>query len=143
MNSFVPDSDHISRFCRKSSVDEEGRITGQAFKLRKEDKEGLSVNWLEYLNLSSREAEITEVRKIYKEKPLAVKDGSKIAVLNVGETRKYVRKESPDKRKIQVVHKELSPKTSHSRIIGNLQLDDLIIFELLANTVKDDYPSVE
>jgi len=146
MSNFVPDSDHISRFCRKGEVSEDGRITGQAFKLRPRDmldKNGLSVNWLESLELGNRGEEINKVRMIHEEKGLPINDKTRIAVLNVGETRKYVRKESPDNREIQVERKETLSDPSHSRIIGDLKQDDAIIFELLANTVKEDYPSQE
>ena len=141
MTELVSDSDHISRFCRRNSVDEDGRITGQAFKLRPLDQEGLSVNWLEYLNLSNRETEIKEVRKIYKKK-LDVTGRSRIAVLNVGETRKYIYDKSPDKRKIQVTNDKPSPDLSHRRITGSLSVDDTIIFNLLAEVAdKESYPA--
>ena len=138
----VPDLDHISRFCRKNSVTEDGRITGQAFKLRPEDKGGYSVNWLEYLELPDRESEVNKVRTIYEEKNLAVKDGAMIAVLNVGETRKYIYEKSPDKRKIQVTNEEPENDPSHSRLIGNLTLEDTKIFDLLAEVAdKEKYPA--
>ena len=49
----IPDSDHISRFCRPMQV-EDGQIQSPAFMLRPKD-ENLSVNWLEFLNIVNRE----------------------------------------------------------------------------------------
>lgn len=62
----VPDQNHIARFCRPMQAPE-GQIQATAFMLR-EDEESLSVNWLEFLNCSSRESEITKIRTIYSEK---------------------------------------------------------------------------
>jgi hypothetical protein len=83
----IPDQHHIARFCRPMQVPD-GQIQATAFMLRK-DEECLSVNWLEFLNRSSRESEIAELRKIYSAK-FNVGARAKIAVLNVGEVREKV-----------------------------------------------------
>jgi len=61
----IPDQNHIARFCRPWQVHEE-QIQATAFMLR-EGEEYLSVNWLEFLNCSNRENEITKLRTIYSE----------------------------------------------------------------------------
>ena len=61
----IPDQNHIARFCRPMQAPE-GQIQATAFMLRK-GEESLSVNWLEFLNCSSRENEITKIQTIYSE----------------------------------------------------------------------------
>jgi hypothetical protein len=53
----IPDTDHVARYCKASTV-EDGEISAAAFMLR-EDERYLSVNWLEELKLPNRAAEIT------------------------------------------------------------------------------------
>ena len=97
----IPDPDHIARFCRPMQVSD-GQIQATAFMLRS-GEESLSVNWLEFLNYSSREREIIEIRNIYSAK-LRVGARAKIAILNVGEVRENVLTESPDRRNIEILH---------------------------------------
>lgn len=101
----IPDQNHIARFCRPMQAPE-GQIQATAFMLRK-DEESLSVNWLEFLNCSSRESEITKIRTIYSE-TFTVGARAKIAILNVGEVHKKVLAESPDGRNLEVLHDPLN-----------------------------------
>ena len=100
----IPDKDHISRYCAPKTIREDGKIGASAFILR-ESEESLSVNWLEYLNCSSRESEIAEIRRVYSLK-LDVRAKAKLAVLNVGEMSNKVKNESPDRRSLYVLHEK-------------------------------------
>jgi len=136
----IPDPDHIARFCRPMQVSE-GQIQATAFMLRP-DEEYLSVNWLEYLNCSSRDQEINEIRNIYSEK-LNVGKLAKTAILNVGDVREKVFTESPDKRNIEVLHAPIENDVhdpSHSGI-HNLKQDDELIAELILETVHETHPA--
>ena len=136
----LPDPNHITRFCRPMQAPE-GQIQATAFMLRSDDKY-LSVNWLEYLNCSSRDHEINEIRNIYSEK-FNVGARAKIAVLNVGEVREKVLTESPDKRNIEVLHEPIENDVydpSHSGIY-NLKQDDELIAELILETVHEVHPA--
>ncbi len=140
----IPDQNHIARYCKPTQVSD-GQIQATAFMLRKDEK-SLSVNWLEFLNCSSRECEITEIRNIYSSK-LSVGASAKIAVLNVGEVRKKVLTESPDRRNIEVLHDPITDEhnplhndLSHSEIY-NLKQDDELIAELILETVHEIYPA--
>ena len=115
----IPDQNHIARFCRPLQVNEE-QIQATAFMLR-EGEECLSVNWLEFLNCSNRENEITKLRTIYSE-TFTVGARAKIAVLNVGEVRKKVLTESPDGRNLEVLHDPLINDLSHSGIYNLKQI---------------------
>jgi len=131
----IPDQNHIARFCRPMQAPE-GQIQATAFMLREVDK-NLSVNWLEFLNCSSRESEITKIRTIYSE-TFTVGARARIAILNVGEVRKKVLTDSPDGRNLEVLHDPLMNDPSHSGIY-NLKQDDELIAELILETVRDSY----
>ncbi|MCF6159118.1 MAG: hypothetical protein E3K32_11265 [wastewater metagenome] len=131
----TPDHHHIARYCKPTCV-VDGQIQATAFMLRK-DEESISVNWLEYLGHSSREGEITELRKIYSAK-LNVGARARIAVLNVGEVRNKVLTESPDNRNLEILHDPLENDPSHSGIY-NLRDDDELIAELILETVLKTY----
>lgn len=139
-DDIIPDEDHIARYCKPSKISEDGQIEFGAFMLRK-DEEGLSVDWLELLNCSSRESEILEMRKIYPLR-LAVGAKAKIAILKVGEVRKKVQTESLDKRILKVIHEPLVDDPSvvdpHSEIY-NLKQDDELIAELIRETICETY----
>ncbi len=52
---------HIARYCKFGDLDEDGEVRPSAFMLKaKDDNNELSVDWLEFLNCSSREDEIIE-----------------------------------------------------------------------------------
>ena len=131
----IPDQNHIARFCRPLQVNEE-QIQATAFMLR-EGEECLSVNWLEFLNCSNRENEITKLRTIYSE-TFTVGARAKIAVLNVGDVHDKVLTESPDSRNLEVLHDPAMNDPSHSGIY-NLKQDDELIAELILETVRESY----
>lgn len=138
----IPDENHIVRYCKPTQVSD-GQIQATAFMLRA-GEEYLSVNWLEFLNCSSRESEVAELRNIYSQK-LTVGARAKMAVLNVGEVRKKVLTESPDRRILEVLHAPIldNPQLydpSHSGIY-NLKQDDELIAELILETVRETYPA--
>jgi hypothetical protein len=63
---------------------------------------------------------------------------AKIAVLNVGKIREYIRTESPDNRNLSVLHEPLEDDPSHSGIY-NLHNDDSLIADLIAEVVQETY----
>lgn len=135
----LPDSNHIARYCKPTQAPD-GQIQATAFMLRSAE-ESLSVNWLECLNCSSREHEITEIRNIYASTFNRVGANAKIAVLNVGEVREKVLTESEDRRNLEVLHdpkEDEPPDPSHSGIY-NLKPDDELIAELILETVLEEY----
>ncbi|MDP2645946.1 MAG: hypothetical protein Q8P24_13485 [Desulfobacterales bacterium] len=134
----LPDQDHICRYCSVTKITENGSITGAAFQLRSPDKY-LSVNWLEFFQLADRQGQIKEVRKAIRLKPGA---SAKLAVLNVEEMVNFVRTQSPDARKLRVLHEPEENDPSHSGIYG-FGHDDNLIADLIAETVQELYPAVE
>lgn len=135
----IPDSDNIARFCKPTTAPN-GVIAATAFMLRENDKGGLSVNWLEFLNCSGRDHEIKEIQKIYSE-TLSVSRNARIAVLNVGEIRDIVRTETPDSRNIEVLHDPIPDGDQSHSEIHNLKQDNLLIAELILEVLRENHPS--
>jgi len=135
----LPDSNHIARYCKPTQAPN-GQIQATAFMLRS-GEESLSVNWFECLNCSSREHEISEIRNIYTSTFRRVGANAKIAVLNVGEVRGKVLKESEDRRNLEILHdpKEDEPSDPSHSGIYNLKPHDELIAELILETVLETY----
>jgi len=134
----LPDQDHICRYCSVTKFTEDGLITGAAFQLRPSHKY-LSVNWLEFFQLADRQEQIGEVRKSLRLKPGAK---AKLAVLNVEEIVNFVHTQSPDARKLRVLHEPEENDPSHSGIYG-FGYNDHLIADLIAETVQECYPAIE
>ncbi len=134
-DELVPDSNHISRHCGGSHV-EDGEIGADAFMLRASD-ESLSVNWLELLQLSDRQSEIREVCRVLRDKGRTLGPTSVIAVLNVGEVLEHVR--NAEARTLKVVHVPEENDPSHSGIFGYTAEDD-IIADLIAQKINETHP---
>jgi len=133
----IPDQHHIARLCNPKHISEE-QIQATAFMLRKNEK-SLSVNWMEFLNCSSRGSEIIELQNIYSRK-LKAAASAIIGVLNVWEVREKVLTESLDRRNLEILHDPQLNDTSHSGIF-NLKDDDILIAELILKIVRETYPS--
>lgn len=133
----VPDTDHVSRYCKPIFCTEQYRPTGAAFELRPKER-FLSVNWLEFLNLQTRGKEITEIRRILGSKFRKLPASGRIAVLNVGDTRSHVSNNTPDQRMLDILHEPEVNDPSHSGIYG-LEAEDFFIGELIAETVSETY----
>lgn len=134
----VPDPDHIARYCGGSHIREDGSISGVAFRLR-QTEEFLSVNWLEFLNQPTRDAEIRELRKVLDSK-LQLGAKARIAALNTGELRRYVWVNGPDGRELRVLHEPEPGDPSYSGIFNLLPEHDLIA-DLLAEVIQATYPA--
>jgi hypothetical protein len=135
----IPDQHHIARLCRPKYISDE-KIQATAFMV-KVGQESLSVNWLEFLKCSCREREIAELQNIYSKKFNKVEARAKIAALNVGEVREKVRRESTDRRNLKVLHDPETNDPSHSGIFNLRHDDEIIIAELILETVQETYPA--
>lgn len=132
----LPSSDHIARLCSPKHAPM-GKVQASAFLLKKNEP-NLSVDWLEILGCQSREKEILKMREVYNRR-LDVKKNARIAVLNVGKVCKKIHTESPDNRKIEILHDpNLEDDISHSEI-KNLRQNDVLIAELILETVCETH----
>lgn len=134
MNQTIPSAHRVARYCRPSSLDN-GRVTGRSFSVRPKEAY-VSINWIERLKLQSIEEVISELWRIYSQK-LQVNSSAKIAVLKVGATIDFVKKESLDNRVLTFENEPTETDPSHSGIYGYLSTDNLIA-ELIAQTVSDE-----
>jgi hypothetical protein len=134
----VPNSDHVARYCKASTV-EGGEVQATAFMLR-DGEEYLSVNWLEDLNCSDRTSEIRTLQDLYSRK-LSVGTAARIAILNVGALRNKVARESPDMRQLRVLHEPIIPEDPSHAGIYDFSSNDEIIAELIAQTVLEKHPA--
>lgn len=135
----VPDAHHIVRLCGGSHIREDGTIAATAFKPRPGEPY-ISVNWLEFLALPDRAAEIIEVGRVLAAKR-TVGATARLAVLNVGLSREAVRAKSHNNVVLSVLHEpEAEPgrpqDASHSGLYG-VPADDNTVPELLAAAVLD------
>ena len=136
----IPSQDQICRYCKATTITENGQITGTAFQLRQAE-ESLSVNWLEFLQLENRDLEVQEIRKVLGSK-LKLGTAAKIAVLNVGKIVNYVCSQSPDQRKLRVLHNPEENDPSHSGIYG-YHYEDQLVADLIAEVIQEIYPARE
>jgi hypothetical protein len=134
----IPDSDHVGRYCKASTV-ENGEISAAAFMMR-ETEEYLSVNWLEVLKSPSRASQIRDLQELYTKK-LKVGATARIAILNVGTLRSKVERESLDSRLLRVLHEPEEPDDPSHAGIYEIPHDDEIIAELIAQVVLEKYPA--
>ena len=134
----IPDSDHVGRYCKASTV-ENGEISATAFMMR-ETEEYLSVNWLEELKRPSRASQIRDLQEVYNKK-LKVGVTARIAILNVGTLRSKVQRESPDSRLLRVLHEPEEPDDPSHAGIYEIPHDDEIISEVIAQVVLENHPA--
>ena len=134
----IPDSDHVARHCKTSTVAGD-EILATAFMMR-EGEPYLSVNWLEDLKRSDRANEVRALQELYPSKMTRVGAGARIAILNVGTLRTKVERESPDKCLLRVLHEPEPDDPSHSGIY-DIPYDDDIVAELIAQVVLENHPA--
>lgn len=140
----IPDDDHVSRYVGGSKITPSGRITGAAFELRT-NEDALSVNWLEYLGLGDRCAEIKKIRKVFLEKKMDLRPTGKFAVLDVGATKEHVRQESDDNRVLSIKHEPIEPEDISHAGIYNVPKGDPSIGDMIAELIEEEaiYPARE
>jgi len=136
----IPPTDHISRLCYGKSIDD-GNILGAAFLPRPGD-DYLSVNWLEYLRCPDQLSQVAEVRRRYANKFRSIKKKDRIAILNVEATCLKVQNETDDNRCLRATHEPEPEDDSHSGL-WEFSYDDIIIGELILQSVTNDFPAVD
>ena len=132
----LPEKDHISRYCRPTALDPDGRPNGTAFMPRQKDGY-LSINWLEYFDLPDRPAQIVQVRRTI---GMDLAATGKFAVLNVGKVVKYVKENDPNKRVLDVLHEPEEKDLSHSGIYG-YSFENDTVGDLIADVVRETCPA--
>ncbi len=137
----LPDDDHVSRYCKPSSVGANGLPLASAFRLRASES-SLSVNWLEALGESTTDEAIAQVRARFLAKGFGLRVNGRFAVVNVGAAKAGVREELS--LSLRIEHDPLPDDPSHAAITG-FPVDDLAVaVELTALVTQEDiYPAIE
>jgi len=132
----IPDKDDIARYCKASYIQQDGRVSGEAFKLRP-NEEFLSVSWVNYWCKDSFEENITVTRNVL-QRNLRINRRAKLAVVNVGRMREDVQQASSGET-VRVLHEPSSSDHSHSGIYGTNSIENLeeaIVAEILAGGIS-------
>lgn len=131
--SKVPDSDHIARYCKPGTLNENKIPTGDSFRLRSNEP-SLSVNWLEFLDANNRNNAIKKLRQCFAQKGFAVKVSGKFAVLNVDTIVTYVHNECGCL--LEVIH-EGGKDPSHCGVYNIPVSEDkaMLVGELMAEKI--------
>ena len=139
----LPDDDHVVRYVKPTSVQEDGGVDGSGFIMRQGDN-SLSVNWLEFFSGYNKVQQLNEVRRLSR---LKMSKRGCLAELNVGKTKQYVLRELSV---LRFVHKPLTPEPeyeadpSHSEIARLPPREDpqaMLIGDMIAKCVKAIHPA--
>lgn len=135
----LPDADHVSRYCKPSAVDRQGRPMAAAF-LPRRDEEFLSVNWLEYCGLPDLEAAVGQVRMQFQGRGYGLRRNGRFAVLNVGTAKAAVSQQL--QRQLRIDHQPRDGDESHAGIHGYSCTDLAVAAELGLVSHGTVYPAV-
>ena len=135
----IPDRDHLSRYCKPSTVDD-GLPTASAFELRP-GEDHLSVNWLEYFGAPDPATAIQLVRGAFHDKAYRLRTGGRFAVFRCGAARLAVGDGTG--RPLRIEHLPLVEDPSHAGVLG-YDVDDFEVAVELAAIVgrQDVHPAV-
>ena len=125
----LPDDDHVARYCKPSSVDEQGMPMASAFQLRSGEQH-LSVNWLEHGGTRDVEAAMQQVRSGFVSRGYRLRGNGRFAVLNVGSAKTTVRQALGHS--LSIDHLPLEDDQSHAGIHGYSSDDLAVAVELKA-----------
>lgn len=136
----LPDTDHVSRYCKPSAVDEDGLPTEQAFSLRP-GEDHLSVNWLEYFGKPSLEMAVDGIRQVFREKGYQVAKRGRFAVLNV----RAAKEAGARGNRLLAIDRLPTPEDPSHAGISGYENSNLTVRLALAQlvTLQDVYPTLE
>lgn len=130
----LPDEDHVARYCKPSSVDEQGMPLASAFQLRSGEQH-LSVNWLEHGGTRDVEAAMRTARSGFVNRRYRLRGNGRFAVLNVGSTKTAVREAVGHS--LSIDHLPLDDDQSHAGIHGYTSDDFAVAVELKSLLSKE------
>ena len=134
----LPDQDHISRYCRPSTIDQ-GMLQAGAFAPRS-GEDYLSVNWLEHFGAPTLPAAVDRMRTVVSQS-LDLRPNGRFVVLNVGEAKRAVIRDAA--LSIRIEHMPSESDASHAAMIGVEAHPVKIATELIALISSEDiYPAL-
>jgi hypothetical protein len=144
--SYLPDRDHVLRYVSPRHVDGDV-VDGEAFLARPRES-APSANWLEWFD-PPIENQLAGVRSVAR---LTYAKTGRLARLNVGQTRQYVRENDPNGLMLSFVHDPLGVEGTHPAdpshtLIKGIPVQDTpeaaLVKDLIAGCVlKPIYPAV-
>ena len=139
-DSQLPDDDHLSRYCKPSSIDAFGLPMASAFELRTGEPY-LSANWLEYFDTLDLTIAVNEVREAFLEKGYRLRQSGRFAVFNVGAAKTAAREATG--RSLHIEHLPLDDDKSHAGVFGYTDDDLAVALEIKALVgYQDLYPAL-
>ena len=87
---YLPETSHVVRYIKPRFFND-GEISGEAFQLRKNERDGLSVNWLEYFGDIPKDQQLDNVRRSI---GIKIKSTGRFAELAVGKTQQFLKDDS-------------------------------------------------
>lgn len=144
----LPDEANVVRYIKPTMVFEDGSVDGSEFCLRAHrlDDTGVSVNWLECFGNLSKAEQLDEVRRLSR---LDMRKSGRLAELNVGTTKHYIRNELDALRFIHAplpAEGDYEADPSHSEIVGlppGNSPQAALIGDMIAECIEAIHPAVE
>ena len=130
----LSDNDHVSRYCKPSTV-EHGIPMPAAF-LPRPNEEYLSVNWFEFFGEPTLCAAVDRVRRVFAQKGYDVVPNGRFAVLNIGAAKTAAYENVG--RALRIDHLPLGDDHSHAGILGYTSNDLAVATELAALVTQQD-----
>jgi hypothetical protein len=146
----IPDSHHVVRHVSASKIEQDGQVNGAAF-VRRENEEGLSVEWRQAAGDGPAAEQLQAIRAAFRRQ---VKPSHRFAELPVGETREKVREGAAAlgmQIELRFEHEpleavgEFPEDPFHSEVFGVPEFGHLnatAIGDLIAQCVTEQYPAV-
>ena len=142
MGDALPDTDHMVRYIKGTHIDD-GEVNGADFCLR-EDEEGVSGSCLEAFP-TDKEGQLAEVRRLRRRE---WKRTGRLAELNVGTTRDFLREELP---RLVFIELPLDATAQHEEDRSHCEIrnlpaynteQSLIAGEMIADCVQALHPAL-
>ena len=139
----IPDTDHVIRLCGASKCNDAGQPQGDAFRLRPQKDDYLSVNWLEHTGETCRPNQLAIVRQHLISKGMKLPKNGSLDVLHLETVFDYVKTKAPDSRVLTAHHEPEPPSDpSHAGVYGYTP-DDGVIADMIALVVDEIYPAAQ
>lgn len=146
----IPDGHHVLRHVPGTKIEQDGRINGAAF-VRRENEDGLSVEWVQAAGDGPVADQLHAVRAVFRRQ---VRQSHRFAELPVGVTREHVRERAAALGmtvELRFEHEPLEAADGrpedpfHSEIFGTPEYGHLratAIGDLIAECITERYPAV-
>ena len=140
----LTDHANVVRYVKPTMILDDGSVDGSEFRLRLGEI-GISVNWIECFVNMEKTQQLNEVRRLSR---ITMRKSGRLAELNVGATKQYVRDQIEALRFINAplpAEEDYEADPSHSEIVGLPSPESLqaaIVGDMIAEYIVDTHPAV-